>query len=215
MKHTKIGKPSHQLFRGSQRVSSMNVKHNVYSFHLEGARERLILQMKKRDCVLEKCALHSTSHTGGEKKGRKKKATFSGLQKANFKARWLNHRTSLESLVKLANTTCILSHRQAGSNHSWLQPTAPGTGQFPGSCAFQNTIRFLQQLGLRTEFVHLHKRNGRRGLLMALCLHGAYEERTKEESRPAILGFLEKGMLLAGTFQHRCFQIRRVRVTDF
>ena len=52
----------------------MNVKHNVYSFHLEGARERLILQMKKRDCVLEKCALHSTSHTGGEKKGRKKKA---------------------------------------------------------------------------------------------------------------------------------------------
>lgn len=88
----------------------MNVKHNVYSFHLEGARERLILQMKKRDCVLEKCALHSTSHTGGEKKGRKKESNILWAAKGQLQSQ----------VVESQNLSTVIS--KTSKHHMHLEP---------------------------------------------------------------------------------------------
>lgn len=56
-------------------------------------------------CFREMCISFASTH----RKNKKKKILWAA--KVNFKARWLYHRASLESLAKLTNITSIQGHR--------------------------------------------------------------------------------------------------------
>lgn len=146
-------------------------KHNVYSLHLEGAREHLILQMMTWDSALEKCFL--SHHTPEEKKRRRKERNILWGAKGQLQSQVVESQT-ISSVISKANKHHMHLEPQAG----WEPPLRAmhqaqvSLGSLSGSGTFQNTIRFLLQLGLHIEFIHLHKKNGRRGLLVTVCMYG-------------------------------------------